>query len=344
MNSTELMLERDFAAEARETRELVRDLHQTRAALYWTDLLVSAAAGWAAFAAACFFPLLSGGMLASAGIAVIFLYRGLCFVHEISHLDPRALQGFEAVWNLLFGYPLLMPSFVYCGVHPNHHKLSTYGTKQDPEYMAFATSSRMTVFFALESFFIPLALLTRFLVLTPAGLALPSFHRWLVVHASSLTMNVCYRRESTPELLRSVRLHSAAVWALWVSGIALAALHIIPWRIFAVWLLVSSFVSFINTLRTLGAHAYESEGEALDRQGQLLDSIDTPGAVWTELWAPVGLRYHALHHYFPGIPYHNLGAAHRRLVASLPSTAAYHDSRSRSLAFSLHKLYRNGRR
>jgi len=30
-------------------------------------------------------------------------------------------------------------------------------------------------------------------------------------------------------------------------------------------------------------------------------------------WAPVGLRYHALHHYFPGIPYHNLGFAYQRL-------------------------------
>ena len=78
------------------------------------------------------------------------------------------------------------------------------------------------------------------------------------------------------------------------------------------------FVSFFNTLRVLGAHEYESDGQPRDRFEQLQDSIDTPGGPWTELWAPVGLRYHALHHYFPGIPYHNLGKAlspHRRTPA-----------------------------
>jgi fatty acid desaturase len=81
----------------------------------------------------------------------------------------------------------------------------------------------------------------------------------------------------------------------------------------------------------------------LDREAQLADSIDTPGAPWTELWAPVGLRYHALHHYFPGIPYHNLGTAYRRLVSNLPSEAAYRGPVSPSLSWSLRLLYRNGR-
>ena len=80
-----------------------------------------------------------------------------------------------------------------------------------------------------------------------------------------------------------------------------------------------------------------------DRDGQLIDSIDTPGAFWTELWAPVGLRYHALHHYFPGIPYHNLATAYRRLVQNLPATAEFHRSTSPSLPYSLRTLL-SGRR
>jgi fatty acid desaturase len=102
-------------------------------------------------------------------------------------------------------------------------------------------------------------------------------------------------------------------------------------------------VAVINTLRTLGAHDYEGEGPPMDRTNQLLDSIDTPGALWTELWAPVGLRYHALHHYFPGIPYHNLAEAHRRLVGTLPLDAPYRQTISSGLWQSLRKLYARGR-
>ncbi len=342
LQSADEMTETGFSAEDRQTRVLVRDLHQPRPAVYWTDLVATAAIGWGAFAWACRLPVWSAGMLAAVAVAVVALYRGLCFVHEISHLNQRVLPRFEAAWNILFGYPLLMPSFVYCGVHQCHHKLSTYGTKQDPEYMPFAQSSRMTVVFALESFFIPAALLVRFLLLTPIGLLSPAFHRWLVVHASSLTMNLAYRREATDQLIGSVRKGGAVVWLLWIAAIGMAVAGMIPRHIFLVWFLVSALVSFVNTLRTLGAHAYESSGAPLDRQGQLLDSIDTPGAAWTELWAPVGLRYHALHHYFPGIPYHNLPEAHRRLMKGLPDIAVYREALSPGLMRSLTELYRSG--
>ena len=115
-------------------------------------------------------------------------------------------------------------------------------------------------------------------------------------------------------------------------------------RALAVWYGISGCAAFCNALRALGAHRYESAGEPLSREGQLLDSIDTPGAIWTELWAPVGLRYHALHHYFPGIPYHNLGTAYRRLISSLPREAAYQNLTSPSLPWSLRRLYRIGKR
>ena len=44
----------------------------------------------------------------------------------------------------------------------------------------------------------------------------------------------------------------------------------------------------------------------------------------SELWAPVGLRYHALQHLLPGIPYHALPLAHRRLASEMGVDSAYH--------------------
>ena len=327
--------------EDRSIRELLRDLHVPKPLVFWADLLFTALVGWSAFAYTATAPL-SRLTLVSAAISVFALYRGLCFVHEISHLNSRSLKGFEVGWNLLFGFPLLMPSFVYAGVHQYHHKLSTYGTKQDPEYLPFAQSAAITVVFAMQSLLVPVLLSIRFLVLTPIGFASRKFENWIVAHASSLTMNVVFRREVTAALLTRVRLQSAIVWAIWMAFASATVSGAIPWRVWGTWLFVSSIASLINTLRTLGAHAYESSGTTMDRKEQLLDSIDTPGAFWTELWAPVGLRYHALHHYLPGIPYHNLSKAYVRLIAHLPASATYHATRSRSLPHSLKTLVGKG--
>jgi fatty acid desaturase len=91
--------------------------------------------------------------------------------------------------------------------------------------------------------------------------------------------------------------------------------------------LLSSLAVYILTLnyvRTLAAHRYRSDGQKLTHVDQLFDSVDVIGTpVLTELWSPVGLRYHALHHLFPSIPYHNLGTAHRRLMQQLPADSPY---------------------
>lgn len=340
----ELRSEQLIEIDEAQVRELVRDLHRVRARIYWFDLFATAAAGWTAFAFAVASPLLSGRMLAYSAVAVVALYRALCFMHEISHQNQRTLPGFEAIWNLIVGYGLMMPSFMYVGVHQNHHKLTTYGTVDDPEYLPFAHSRRLTIGFALESFLIPVFLIVRFLIVTPAGLLWTRGQRLLVIYSSSLTMNLQYRRDATPALIAKVRRHSTAILCLWCAAITAAIRGVLPWRVFAVWLLVACFISFVNTVRTLGAHAYESTGKPLDRIGQLLDSIDTPGHFWTELWAPVGLRYHALHHYFPGIPYHSLPEAYRRISASLQVGAKYCKATSPSLQHSLRVLYEKGTR
>jgi fatty acid desaturase len=317
--------------------EMVRDLHKVTPWIYWVDLLASATVGWLALAGAATasgwrVPLLTA-------TAVLALYRALCFIHEISHQSSRSLPGFEIIWNLTTGFPLLLPSLTYAGVHSSHHRLSTYGTASDPEYLPFARSAGMTAAFAAQSLLLPAAFAVRFLVLAPIAFLVPRLERWLIVHFSSLSMNVHFRREVTPDVVSMVRWQSAGILVVW--GVLIAWL---PVRFFVFWYVVSATISLINSLRTLGAHAYKSEGNPLDREAQLLDSIDTPALLWGVLWAPVGLRFHGLHHYLPGIPYHNLGRAYRRLTATLPDDAAIHAVRSRNLWYSLSTLVRAGLR
>ena len=48
-----------------------------------------------------------------------------------------------------------------------------------------------------------------------------------------------------------------------------------------------------------------------------------PPGLLAELWAPVGLRYHALHHLLASVPYHSYPEAHRRLAAHLGAESTY---------------------
>jgi fatty acid desaturase len=43
----------------------------------------------------------------------------------------------------------------------------------------------------------------------------------------------------------------------------------------------------------------------------------------TLLFFPFSIRFHALHHLFPSLPYHNLKKAHAHLVATLPDDSPY---------------------
>jgi fatty acid desaturase len=98
----------------------------------------------------------------------------------------------------------------------------------------------------------------------------------------------------------------------------------IPLRGFLIFLAISSATIVFNQIRTLVAHLWENDGEVVSTTAQFLDSVNVPPPnVVSALWAPVGLRYHATHHLLPGLPYHALGEAHRRLTAKLAPESTY---------------------
>lgn len=325
--------------QSKELKMLFTDLYELKAHIFWVDFLLSATGGWIAFTCACLSKPMSWQMFTFITMAAICLYRAMAFLHELSHIAPNTLPGFAKAWNLFIGIPLLVPSFVYVGVHLHHHRLSSYGTVRDPEYMLFAGKQRTIIFFVVQSIMTPPALILRFLLLSLLGLLIPPFHRFLECHASSACSNPGYLRRMSDEERSDVKVMELLIIAFWVIPIGLSIYGVFPWHVFLVWYGVTVCIETIRCFQALGAHRYQGSGETMDKNSQLLDSIDTPGNFWTVLWAPVGLRYHALHHCFPNIPYHNLHIAYHRLKEYLPIDSFYHKTTSPSLLHSIQTLW-----
>jgi fatty acid desaturase len=258
-------------------------------------------------------------------VAGLSFYRSVVFTHEIAHRPPGTLPGFRQAWNLLCGIPLLVPSFLY-GDHRSHHSTKSYGTSGDAEYQFLASGRSQAILFLLLSFVYPLLGPLRFMLLTIPAFLVPAIDRVVWRYASSLyMMNPDYERRD------DVYSHSVARWAqeiaccLWAWSIAYLAWTgrvstgtlIKTYAVFLFWM-------GLNQVRTLAAHHYSSDGTARSYVAQMLDSNTFSNGVFLpELWAPLGMRYHALHHILPSVPYHALAEAHRRLMQSLPLDSPY---------------------
>jgi fatty acid desaturase len=262
------------------------------------------------------------------------LYRAGSFIHEITHVKPNAVPGFYWAWNALVGIPLLIPSFMYEGVHNQHHAKTYYGTAEDPEYLPLALMHPWTLpVFLIAAALAPIGMLIRFGILAPLSLLSPKLRDAVVAKYSGLQINPRFRRPGpTGDFKRrwTIQEVAASLWA--IALLTLVATGFIPLRPFLIFLAISSGVMFLNQIRTLVAHLWENDGEPMSVTEQYLDSVNVPPpAMLPALWAPVGLRFHALHHLLPGLPYHALGKAHRRIAAALDQNSPYYRANYRGL-------------
>lgn len=325
-----------------QARRIVGERFQPQAAIYWTDLMVTWVLGIAAFRLVREPWLGAPARLALFVVSCLLIYRAGLFIHELVHLPAGRFHGFRIVWNLLCGIPFLIPSFVYY-THLDHHRRRHYGTKDDGEYLPLAHRSRWWIIgYLAQSLIIPVLAVIRFGVLTPLTWLHPAIRNWVHRHTSSMIIDPMYHRPlPTARVLTIVRLQELGCFAFIVAFATLLIVGRLPWFVLLQAYATGVVVITINAIRTLAAHRWLGEGEQLTFLEQLVDSVNVPaGNWWNILWAPVGLRFHALHHLFPTLPYHALSEAHRRLMAELPADSPYRATESPSLAAALADLWR----
>jgi len=311
----------DDTAMLRAAADLTRAHSTANPRIYWTDLLASALVGWGAMAGAILVDNVAIA-LACALVSMLALYRAASFIHELTHIRKGALPGFRFAWNLIVGVPLMIPSFMYEGVHTQHHQRTRYGTAEDPEYLPLALMKPWSLpLFVVVAIMMPVGLLLRFGVLAPLSLVLPPLRRAVVSSYSALAINPSYRRKAPEGDLKRMWTWQETGASLWAIAL-LASPLALGWRPLLVAMAILSVAAVVNQLRTLVAHLWENEGEPMTVTGQYLDSVNVPGPI-AALWAPVGLRFHALHHLLPSMPYHSLPEAHRRITAHLGLDSTY---------------------
>jgi fatty acid desaturase len=328
----------------RQASAIVRDLFGPDPKIYWLDMLASIAI---AYPCASFYfaqPFSSPLKWVALLVSALTLFRLGTFMHEIQHFSGTAMRRFTLGWNVLCGIPMLMPSFLYDN-HASHHRSTTYGTIDDGEYLPLGRGAwGHFAVYVLQALLLPLAVAFRFLFLTPLALLNRAWRRFVLERFSFYGINLHYRHKPHDTMPRSwAWLETACMVRAWAIPSAVVFGAVPPSHLGELYLLACVSLG-LNFVRNVAAHRYRNEGQPMTYTEQLLDSINITGhPIWTELLFPVGLRYHALHHIFPTLPYHNLGKAHRRLMQELPADSPYRRTVHESFAAVVRQLWHDAR-
>ncbi len=215
-----------------------------------------------------------------AVVAVLSLYRAVVFIHEVAHLSPGRVPGFQIAWNLLCGIPLLVPSFLY-GSHRDHHARRAYGTANDGEYMPWGLPGNRIgiVMFASSSLLGLPAGAVRFGILGPLSWFNPRIREWVAANASSLVVDPRYRRDpSSQQEARAWRLQEAGVFTYLLAIAGALVTGLINAEALVHLYLISAAGLLLNSLRTLVAHRYRSAGDPMTATQQLLEFVELSAA------------------------------------------------------------------
>ena len=293
---------------------------------YWTDFLMSLIFAYSAAMIYLLAPLGSWQQIVAFPIAVFWLYRLGSLIHEVCHLGANEMRTFKVAWNLLVGVFTLTPSCFFTRHHRDHHSQRMYGTPEDPEYVANVLEAgnwKSALCYSLFILAYPIIVFLRFL-LAPLTFLHPRLREFVLERGSSLTLNLKYRRQindfdrkaiTEREVLCFTR-PAAIPLAVFTGAAPLSRIPLLYG--------LGLTTLIMNQMRQLADHHFDGDGETSDVESHILDSCNfTRNDPLTLLFFPFSIRYHALHHLFPSLPYHNLAGAHTYLIQHLPETSPY---------------------
>ena len=232
----------------REAREIVKDVMMPNAFIYWVDFLFHIVLGWCSFYFCCRSDFFSPIQWVLFFVSIFSFYRAAIFIHEITHLRKGTFRLFRVAWNLLCGFPLMIPSFLYQGVHNDHHNIKLYGTRGDGEYFPFVHEGRKKiVLFVLVSFFAPVFFFVRFVLLTPLSYCNKNMRCLVLAKISSFSIDLNYQR--TRSSLNSVDMWQVQEVVTCLYGWIFVLLMLegcFPYKVLGLWCITFGLVFFIN--------------------------------------------------------------------------------------------------